>query len=114
MLQLWKDFRQQNYVWHRRLGYVALAASALGSLSAAPYAVTYLLSAKIPETVSMKPLWTTFALLVTFGACVMLLYLQHSLSLHPCIMSIQWQGNNETCKHKGDKACVIVSYPPPV
>ncbi|DBA71120.1 hypothetical protein WJX79_004067 [Trebouxia sp. C0005] len=51
-LQLWKEFRRQNYVWHRRLGYVALAASALGSLSAAPYAVTYLLSAKIPETIT--------------------------------------------------------------
>ncbi len=29
VLQLWKEFRQQNYVWHRRLGYVALAASDL-------------------------------------------------------------------------------------
>ncbi len=56
MLQIWKEFRQHNYIWHRRLGYVALASSALGSLSAAPYAVTYLLSAKIPETVSMMPL----------------------------------------------------------
>ncbi|DBB00065.1 hypothetical protein WJX77_007249 [Trebouxia sp. C0004] len=51
-LQLWKEFRQQNCFWHRRLGYVALAASALGSLSAAPYAVTYLLSAQIPETIT--------------------------------------------------------------
>ena len=67
MLQLWKEFRQQNYVWHRRLGYVALAASALGSLSAAPYAVTYLLSAKLPEMVSIKPLWICTALLVAFG-----------------------------------------------
>ena len=78
VLQLWKEFRQQNYVWHQRLGYVALAASALGSLSAAPYAVTYLLSAKIPETVSIKLLWIWFALLVAFGAHVMLLYHQHS------------------------------------
>lgn len=33
------------------MGYVAVTASALGSMSAAPYAVTYLLSARLPETV---------------------------------------------------------------
>ncbi len=52
VLQLWKGFRQQHCMLHRRLGYLALTATALGSLSAAPYAVTYLLSSQMPETVS--------------------------------------------------------------
>lgn len=51
-LQLWKGFRQHHYVLHRRLGKLTLAATALGSLSAAPYALSYLFSAQIPETVS--------------------------------------------------------------
>ena len=51
-VQLWKTFRQRNYALHRRLGYLALTATALGSLSAAPYAVTYLFSGKMPEMVS--------------------------------------------------------------
>ena len=54
VLQLWKDFRRQCHQLHRCLGYISLAATAVGSLSAAPYAVTYLMSAKIPETVSAK------------------------------------------------------------
>ena len=71
--QLWKEFRRQNHTWHRRMGYVAVIASALGSMSAAPYAVTYLLSARLPETVISIHLRTGFvnaALLST--ACVLL------------------------------------------
>lgn len=49
---MWKGFRQHHYALHRRLGYLALAATALGSLSAAPYALSYLLSACLPQTVS--------------------------------------------------------------
>ncbi|KAL3138517.1 hypothetical protein ABBQ32_006301 [Trebouxia sp. C0010 RCD-2024] len=51
-LQLWKGFRQHHYVLHRRLGKLTLAATALGSLSAAPYALSYLFSAQIPETIT--------------------------------------------------------------
>lgn len=51
-LLLWKEFRQRHYVLHRRMGYVALTTTAVGSLSAAPYAITYLLSRQLPETVT--------------------------------------------------------------
>lgn len=57
VLQLWKGFRQYHHTLHRRLGYLALVATTLGSLSAAPYALSYLFSARLPETVSFACLW---------------------------------------------------------
>ena len=61
LLQLWKAFRQHNYALHRRLGYMAVAATGLGSMSAAPYAFTYLLSMQMPETVSRYHLLSEYA-----------------------------------------------------
>lgn len=51
-MQLWDAFRQQHLKLHRKLGYLAVAATALGSLSGAPYAVSYLFSSHLPEQVS--------------------------------------------------------------
>lgn len=51
-VQLWESFRQKHLKLHRKLGYVAVIATALGSISGAPYAITYLCSSELPEQVS--------------------------------------------------------------
>ena len=100
VLQLWKEFRQHNQGWHRRMGYVAVTASALGSLSAAPYAVTYLLSARLPETVSSSDFVTDVLL---FAMCVLLQGTR--LLAHPAIHHVKHHGACTQMVAPSQKAC---------
>ena len=92
LLQLWKGFRQHHYASHRRLGYLALAATALGSLSAAPYALSYLVSAQVPETVSPK-LLRFLHRDVTWGSASHALTLQQPCSSIRCTHARQSHPN---------------------
>lgn len=77
-MQLWKSFRQSHLNLHRKLGYVAVTATALGSLSGAPYAISYLCSSDLPAQVSYAtsalmlnsaPFWTCHMLCCCLSEC---------------------------------------------